>query len=429
MTHSRSMLGAVGFVLWCGVAAVCSLHHHPAHAQPSNNVREVQLTQTQQELLESAVAADKQKDYTSAIEYLRASLRLGESDVVYINLGRILFRLARCQEAAEAYMKVPLAPHLKVTGGQSREELLAIADRYFADLKRECPAELTVICEPANMSIRVEGQLAQPCNGRMTMDVPAGQHKVMGSYLGQELTEVVMFSEGLETTSLRLTFEPDMKLAAARQAVAEERYDEAIDLLRDHPINNEEAWQVGVTALFGASRCEQAAQRLERGLRRTTPGRLTPERLEESLGSFDPGTVGHCALVMDGLREAIEAENALPATALWGWGMLGTGAGLLVLGVVLDQAWLGPTLNDLEDVGAQGDDRNQFDSLQSEANTARVIVISSLAAGGAAIAVGAALTVMGYQAREEAAADRAGSIVVVPWGGQQQGGVQLQLQW
>jgi hypothetical protein len=93
------------------------------------------------ELNEQAVRAMIAEDYPKAIALLEESRSMGESNVVYLNLGRAYQKLGNCAKAREMLAKVPSAP---VVQDPSPELIQKRATRYLKELDEQCeepPAE------------------------------------------------------------------------------------------------------------------------------------------------------------------------------------------------------------------------------------------------------------------------------------------------
>lgn len=80
----------------------------------AEEVVEATFSAEQIELNQSAAEATQAGDYLSAEEHFRASLELGESNVTWLNLGRMFARAGKCLDARDAYARVRTAPKLQV---------------------------------------------------------------------------------------------------------------------------------------------------------------------------------------------------------------------------------------------------------------------------------------------------------------------------
>jgi tetratricopeptide (TPR) repeat protein len=106
----------------------------PSFAQSSPET--VVPTKTQLELNDQGVRAMVEGDYSGAVARLERSARLGEANVIYLNLGRAYQKLGNCQKAREALQKAKSVP---AVADPPRDEVEAVADKYLAELPKSCP--------------------------------------------------------------------------------------------------------------------------------------------------------------------------------------------------------------------------------------------------------------------------------------------------
>lgn len=110
-----------------------------AQAEKNEDGREyAKSSDKEQELNDRAVSAIIKKDYPRAIALLEESLELGESNIVYLNLGRAYQKIGNCEKARAAYQKVFDAPIVRDPSPQFIDQK---AEKYLAELDEECPAE------------------------------------------------------------------------------------------------------------------------------------------------------------------------------------------------------------------------------------------------------------------------------------------------
>jgi hypothetical protein len=164
-------------------------------------------TAGQAELNELAFEAARNDDHQRAVELLQASLVLGEINVSYLNLGRSLSRLNNCDGARRAYDRVADAPHVQ---SPSREEVLAVLDKYRSELDAQCALTIAVDC-PAFALARVDNEDWQSC------PLPARPY-VAGSYQIEVRGEGLRHTQTVELNqdSIRLNVEnADLKESAS----------------------------------------------------------------------------------------------------------------------------------------------------------------------------------------------------------------------
>jgi Tfp pilus assembly protein PilF len=93
-------------------------------------------------------ASDMQRDYNAkgvaliqegkledAVSMFRSSLAFGELNITYLNLGRTLAKMDRCQDARDAYTKVESAPPVTLPNAAQVKETLK---RYRGELEQAC---------------------------------------------------------------------------------------------------------------------------------------------------------------------------------------------------------------------------------------------------------------------------------------------------
>jgi len=139
-------------------------------ASPAAAQEVVEPTQAQIQLYQKAIEAYQQEDWARAIELLRSSLALGELNLVYLNLGRALFRSGDCAGATEAYNKALTAP---AVAEPPAAELRTKVETYRKELA-SCPGTVVLSCEPRDMKVTVDGAAPVPCAGELMLS--PGEH-------------------------------------------------------------------------------------------------------------------------------------------------------------------------------------------------------------------------------------------------------------
>lgn len=139
-------------------------------ATPATAQEVAEPTGAQVELYQKAVEAYQQEEWTRAIELLRSSLALGELNLVYLNLGRALFRSGDCAGAEKAYEKALTAP---AVAEPSVDEIRARVEAYRKELAA-CPGAVVLRCDPADMKVTVDDNAPVPCEGELVLS--PGEH-------------------------------------------------------------------------------------------------------------------------------------------------------------------------------------------------------------------------------------------------------------
>ncbi len=191
-------------VLWVGLRLLSAglLVGCPVQAVAQQGEGFVEATQAQSELNEEGVVAVNSGDYDKAISLFKASLKLGELNITFLNLGRTLAKSGRCQEAVEAYDSALSAPAVQTP---SPEVIAQTIERFRQELTQQCPALITVVCEPQGALLEVDGQEVGPCPQEAVALRP-GRHvlaAVQGEYRAEEVIEV----EGMDRLEVSLTIE------------------------------------------------------------------------------------------------------------------------------------------------------------------------------------------------------------------------------
>ncbi len=154
------------------------------------------------DLYTQGAEAYKNGEYQKAIDLFEASLAIGELNITYLNLGRSFFKLGQCEKANEAYAKARTAPKI---ANPSPMAVLKKIDEFSAELPKECPAYLTVSCQPTDMQIYVGNQGPLQCDGKKITLLP-GEHVVRGEVGDKKVSKTIQV-EGMEKTTLALKLE------------------------------------------------------------------------------------------------------------------------------------------------------------------------------------------------------------------------------
>lgn len=140
--------------------------------------------EAQLRLYQEGAEAFRQGQYEKAVELFQASLHLGELNITWLNLGRALYKLGRCQEALEAYQSAMEAPRVQTP---SPEQVAAKMQEYRADLSTTCPGYLILECSTQDkgpIMISIDGQPPVRCAADPIL-LPPGQHTVSSQMRGK----------------------------------------------------------------------------------------------------------------------------------------------------------------------------------------------------------------------------------------------------
>jgi hypothetical protein len=159
-------------------------------------------TETQFNLYQEGAEAYAAGEYSKAVDLFRASLRLGELNITYLNLGRALFKLGDCQEASAAYGKALTAPKI---ANPTPMQVLGKVEEYKKDLG-ECPAVVTVECDDAEAELWVDGTGPVPCDGAAMMLLP-GEHELEARLAGEVRAEKISVAS-MESKTVPMRFHP-----------------------------------------------------------------------------------------------------------------------------------------------------------------------------------------------------------------------------
>lgn len=163
----------------------------------------VELTEQQVGLNAQAFEAAIAGEHDKAVRLLKASLNLGEANVVYLNLGRSLFNAGQCAEAVEAYNAVEDAPAVADPPPDAIAELLT---KFRQDVSESCPGWLSLTCESPGTQIDIDANGPTPCP-LQPVELSAGPHRVVAT-LGTESSEHTLDIRGGETAELTITLAP-----------------------------------------------------------------------------------------------------------------------------------------------------------------------------------------------------------------------------
>ena len=272
----------------------------------------VQPSEAQLELNTKAVEAVGRGDREVAVKLFRSSLELGELNITWLNLGRTLLSMGRCEEALSALDKVATAPRV---ASPSPSEVAEVVARSRERAPTLCPGQLTITCADPETRVRVGEEERGACGGLGgPIDLKAGEYVVEGR-LGEERESHRVTIQGLRGETVTFQLKP---------AVTE------------------------------------------------PPPPVEPP--QEGLG----------ALQLTGLIVA------------------GVGAGALAGGLILDLAVIGPDLDELDAMQREPGREDDYNALKSDVEGRQGTAAVLLIGGGALVAAGAVLWLVGDNSAEGA---------------------------
>ncbi len=154
-------------------------------------------TEAQVRLINQGAQADKKGRFDDAIRAYESALKLGELDVIYLNLGRAWQKKNECFQAHDAFRQAATAPHAEGVPVETIQEKLA---RFDQELRQTCPGRLTLACDPGVESPTVDGQ-PQACGEVRAW--PPGAYTVVATLDGRPLRRLATVA-ALEDLTLDL---------------------------------------------------------------------------------------------------------------------------------------------------------------------------------------------------------------------------------
>ncbi len=104
----------------------------------------VELSDYQVKANDNGVRALIAGDFPSAVANFQSSLRVGEANITWLNLGRTYQKMGQCQDAKDAYAHAKSAP---VVASPTAQEIASILKNYSDELPAECPSSIKIECE------------------------------------------------------------------------------------------------------------------------------------------------------------------------------------------------------------------------------------------------------------------------------------------
>lgn len=154
----------------------CSLLTSTALAKGGDNEPSgyFKLTAEQIKWNNEAVEAQKQGDYAKAQHLMESVILLGETDVNWMQLGRLYDLQGKCLLAEDAYKHVIDAPS---TVDIPHETVLKKLIEYQNQHQQTCTANLVLECKAPNLTITIDEDKTLPCTSE-PLKITPGEHTI-----------------------------------------------------------------------------------------------------------------------------------------------------------------------------------------------------------------------------------------------------------
>ncbi len=113
-------------------------------------------------------------EFKQAATSFKSSLSLGESNIAWLNYGRALYQLGRCEEARAAYDEVADAP---AVAAPSPQEIASVLQRFRTEWPTKCNATLQLECPDEEVTVRLDSGEPTACT-ESPLAVTPGEHSV-----------------------------------------------------------------------------------------------------------------------------------------------------------------------------------------------------------------------------------------------------------
>jgi tetratricopeptide (TPR) repeat protein len=124
---------------WAALALILASLFIPDTAPAQGVEREsAEISEAQQTLNDEGVRAMIEGDFAGAVALLERSIRMGENNVTYLNLGRAYQKLGNCEKARESLVMAKTAPAVE---DPPESEVTARAEEFLEELDEECGEE------------------------------------------------------------------------------------------------------------------------------------------------------------------------------------------------------------------------------------------------------------------------------------------------
>ena len=147
-----------------------------AMAQNSKTEQNNSFSAEQIYLNNEAYDATAAGDFDKAEILYKALLKLGEFNIVWMNLGRTYLSENKCIEARDAFAHVSTSPKI---ADIPAETIAAKTKDYIKELNAKCSSSVILNCKPADMLVSIDGGQEMRCTDKAIYVVP-GQHSIFG---------------------------------------------------------------------------------------------------------------------------------------------------------------------------------------------------------------------------------------------------------
>ena len=181
-----------------------------------------------------------------AVVLIQSALALGEYNVLYLSLGRYLFKSGRCEEALDAYASALTAPAVQ---SPSPEQVRGFVEEYRSEVARECKGTVVLNCSPPDLMVEVAGQ---PHRCGVGFELRPGKYTVTGTKEGRVVSMPLRVA-AMQTVSV------DLVLGAPTEVSTGDPPPGRVDPAQDDPTLRIVGWSLmgggafvaGTGALFG----------------------------------------------------------------------------------------------------------------------------------------------------------------------------------
>ncbi len=161
----------------------------------------VELTFSSEQIMlnNQAVEASAQGEFKKAEQIFNAMLQIGEFNIIWLNLANAYLMQDKCMETAEALKHVYTAPRITDIPHEKVEEKAAL---YAQQMNDKCSSKLTLVCNPPEMTVTIDGGQEMACISDPIALVP-GRHVVYGQ-TSFGFNTAVANTVAYETTELKV---------------------------------------------------------------------------------------------------------------------------------------------------------------------------------------------------------------------------------
>ncbi len=174
-----SHIVVLGFVLWVATPSLCV-------------AQTVVVPGGQDTLIVEAADAANAGDLDRAERTYRAALQLGELNIIYVGLARVLQRQGDCHAASQLFVLAAQAP-AAAAPYPSPEEIVPLIENFRADMEQLCPGKVIIHCSSQGVRLVVD-DVQRECEVEFAL--PPGEHAITAE-LGDATTVQTLTVTGL----------------------------------------------------------------------------------------------------------------------------------------------------------------------------------------------------------------------------------------